>query len=74
MEVRIGIKQVSREVVIESSQTPEEVKEAVTQALAGAAPLTLSDEKGRLVVVPHEALGFVEIGSEEGGRVGFGSY
>ena len=38
MEIRIGVKQVSREVVIESSQTPEEVRDAVTAALAGEGP------------------------------------
>lgn len=74
MEVRIGIKQVSREVVIQSAQTTDEIQEIVTQALAGDTPLTLSDEKGRRVVVPREAVGFVEIGNEEGGQVGFGSY
>lgn len=74
MEVRIGVKQVSREVVIESAQTPDEVQEVVTQALTGAGPLTLSDEKGRRVVIPVEAVGYVEIGAEDVGRVGFGSY
>lgn len=73
MEIRIGVKQVSREVVIESSQTPEEVRDAVTAALAGEAPLALTDEKGRLVLIPQDAVGYVEIGVEEASRVGFGS-
>ena len=74
MEVRIGVKHVSREVVIESAQTPEEVQEVVTSALAGKGPLTLTDDKGRRVVVPLEAIGYVDIGVEDAGRVGFGSY
>ncbi|QDO87907.1 DUF3107 domain-containing protein [Ornithinimicrobium ciconiae] len=74
MEVRIGVKQVSREVVVESTQTPQEVQDIVTAALAGEGPLSLSDDKGRLVVVPVEAIGYVEIGVEDAGRVGFGSY
>lgn len=74
MEVRIGVKQVSREVVIESGQTPAEVQEIVTAALTGGGPLSLTDDKGRHVVVPSEAVGYVEIGVEEAGRVGFGSY
>lgn len=73
MEIRIGVKQVSREVVIESSQTPEEVREVVTTALAGQGPLALTDEKGRLVLIPQDAVGYVEIGVEEASRVGFGS-
>jgi hypothetical protein len=72
MEVRIGVKHVSREVVIESSQSPAEVKEIVAGALDGDGVLTLDDEKGRQVVVPVEAVAYVEIGVEEVGRVGFG--
>ncbi|WP_109472197.1 DUF3107 domain-containing protein [Ornithinimicrobium cavernae] len=74
MEVRIGVKHVSREVVIESSQKPDEVQKIVSAALAGEKVLELADEKGRRVVVPVEAVGYVEIGVEEAGRVGFGSY
>ncbi|HLS45968.1 MAG TPA: DUF3107 domain-containing protein [Ornithinicoccus sp.] len=72
MEVRIGVKHVSREVVIESSQSPAEVKEIVTGALGGQGVLGLDDEKGRHVVVPVDAVAYVEIGVEEAGRVGFG--
>lgn len=74
MEVRIGVKHVSREVVIESSQTPEEVHSLVSAALGGESVLNLEDEKGRRVVLPSDAIAYVEIGVEEAGRVGFGSY
>ena len=75
MEVRIGIREVSREVAFESSQTPEQVRAAVAEALAGAAPLLeLQDDKGRTVLVPTGALGYVEIGAQEKGRVGFGQH
>ncbi|MCK0111094.1 DUF3107 domain-containing protein [Ornithinimicrobium sp. F0845] len=74
MEVRIGVKQVSREVVIESSQKPEEVQEIVSAALRDGGTLELADAKGHKVVVPVDAVGYVEIGVEEAGRVGFGSY
>ena len=74
MEVRIGVKQVSREVVIESSQKPEDVQKIVTTALTAGGILELADEKGHRVVVPVDAVGYVEIGVEEAGRVGFGSY
>lgn len=74
MEVRIGVKHINREVVIESTQKPEEVRQLVTAALGGEGALELTDEKGRLVVVPADSVGYVEIGAEEAGRVGFGSY
>lgn len=74
MEVRIGVKHVAREVVIESSQKPEEVREIVAAALGEGKALELADEKGRHVLVPVDAVAYVEVGVEEAGRVGFGSY
>jgi hypothetical protein len=35
--------------------------------------LRLTDDKGRQVIVPGGALGYVEIGAEEVRRVGFGA-
>lgn len=74
MEVKIGVQHVTRELVLESAQTPAEVKAAVADALAGgAATLELVDDKGRVLVVPTANLAYVEIGAEESRRVGFGS-
>ncbi len=70
MEIRIGIQNVSREIVIESDLTADAVAEAVAAAMAGAT-LDLTDEKGRRVVVPSGSLGYVEIGEETKRRVGF---
>lgn len=75
MEVRIGIRDVTREVAFESAQTPQQVRAAVSDALAtGATVLELEDDKGRTVLVPTSALGYVEIGAQEKGRVGFGQH
>jgi hypothetical protein len=74
VEVKIGVQNVARELVLESSQSADEVAGAVSEALAGGdGVLRLRDEKGRLVVVPVGALAYVEIGVEESRRVGFGS-
>ncbi len=72
MEVKIGVREVNRELVLESSQSPDEVVAAVEKALEGASTLQLRDEKGRQVIVPTSALAYVEIGAEESRRVGFG--
>lgn len=75
MEVRIGIRDVAREVAFESAQTPTEVRAAVTEAVdGGRAVIELEDDKGRLVIVPTAALAYVEIGVQDKGRVGFGSH
>lgn len=72
MDIKIGIRQSSREISFESAQSASEVEAQVAQALeAGAKVLKLADNKGRLYVVPTDALAYVEIGEEETRRVGF---
>lgn len=72
MDIKIGIRQSTREIGFESAQTAAEVEALVAQALeAGAKVLKLVDNKGRLFVVPTDALAYVEIGAEETRRVGF---
>ncbi|WP_298805593.1 DUF3107 domain-containing protein [uncultured Pseudokineococcus sp.] len=74
MEIRIGVQNVAREIVLESSQSADEVRSAVDAALSGsAAVLDLVDERGRRVVVPSGVLGYVEVAAESPRRVGFGS-
>ena len=74
MEVKIGVQHASRELVLESEQSPTEVEQAVTEALTGKSNvLSLVDEKGRRVLVPADRLAYVEIGEESGRRVGFGA-
>lgn len=72
MEIRIGVQQSARELVLESTSTPDEVAAAVSKALSAGGILELTDEKGRRVVVPSEKLAYVEIGAPEGRKVGFG--
>ncbi len=72
MEVRIGVANAPREVVLESEETPEAVLKAVNAAIAAGSVLDLTDDKGRHVVVPGAQIVFVEIGAPSKGRVGFG--
>ncbi|MBG0739515.1 DUF3107 domain-containing protein [Paeniglutamicibacter antarcticus] len=73
MEIKIGIQNVGREIVLESAQTTDEVAANVSEAIAKGAELRLTDDKGRVVLVPANVLGYVEIGAEESRRVGFGA-
>ena len=73
MEIRIGVQNATREVVLESAQAAAEVEEAVAAALEAGGVLRLTDDKGRTVLVPATAVGYVEIGAEESRRVGFGT-
>ncbi|GGL09054.1 DUF3107 domain-containing protein [Nocardia jinanensis] len=72
MEVKIGISDSPRELVIASSQTPEEVEALVSEALGSASGvLALADEKGRKYLIQAGKVAYVEIGAVTGGRVGF---
>ncbi|MFE5484560.1 DUF3107 domain-containing protein [Streptomyces sp. NPDC056527] len=74
MEVKIGVQHAPREIVLESGQSAEEVERAVADALAGKAQLlSLTDDKGRKVLVPAEKIAYVEIGEPAVRRVGFGA-
>ena len=74
MEVKIGVQYAPRELVLESAQSADEVAKAVSEALrADLGVLTLTDEKGRRVLVPADKLAYVEIAESETRRVGFGS-
>jgi len=72
VEVKIGIRDIARELVLESEQSPDTVAAAVEDAVTRGTMLRLIDDKGRLIVVPGAILGYVEIGAPETRRVGFG--
>jgi propanediol utilization protein len=71
VEVKIGVQFASRELVLESTQSPDEVAAAVTDAVADSSLLSLVDERGRRVLIPVEKLAYVEIAETEARKVGF---
>ncbi len=74
MEVKIGVQYAARELVIESSQSSEQVEQTVLEAMKSEAGLLmLEDEKGRRVIVPVDRLAYVEIAEPSNRRVGFGA-
>jgi len=71
VEIRIGVQHVNREVVLESNETLAAIQKSVDAALSSGSLLTLTDEKGRTVMVPGDKIAFIEIGAQTAGRVGF---
>ena len=72
MEIRIGIRESSQELKLESSQTPAEIENLIGSAIeSGAKLIKLADDKGRIYLVPANSLAYVEIGADEPRRVGF---
>ncbi|MDR0593135.1 MAG: DUF3107 domain-containing protein [Bifidobacteriaceae bacterium] len=74
MEITIGMRQVAREITLNVDQKAEEVREAIATAILNGEPLiTLTDKQGRTVIVPTVSLAYVELGSGQARRVGFGA-
>lgn len=74
MEVKIGVQYAAREIVLDSALPAEEIEKAVAEALrADLGVLSLTDDKGRRVLIPADKLAYVEIAESEPRRVGFGA-
>lgn len=70
MEVKIGIQNAPRELVVDVTASHAEITEKVEAALQGGA-LSLTDTKGRMILVPGEKIAYVEAGNATSGTVGF---
>lgn len=74
VEVKIGVQNVARELVVETDETSEAVSAALSEALAAdAGTFSLTDSKGKITLVPAAKLAYVEIGRSTSGQVGFRS-
>ncbi|MCS6712449.1 DUF3107 domain-containing protein [Brachybacterium sp. EF45031] len=71
MEIRIGIQHAAREIVIEPSESAETVLAQLADAVSSDSAVTLSDAKGRTVLIPGAKLAYAEVSTEEPRRVGF---
>jgi hypothetical protein len=72
VEVKIGVADSPRELVVSSAQTQDEVDALVTEVLdGGKGVLRLVDEKGRRYVIPAAKVAYVEIAATDARRVGF---
>lgn len=73
MEIKVGVRDVAREVVLESNASAAEVEAALSEAILGQGMFTLTDDKGRKVLIPSAQIAYVELGSEHARTVGFGA-
>ncbi len=73
VEVKIGVQNVAREIVVESEQSPEEIEALVTAALTDGGPLNLVEASGRRLIIPVATIGYVDVGASKKGSVGFGT-
>ena len=72
MEVKIGVRHAPRELVVDVTDTVEEVQAALADALgADHGVLTLTDTRGRRIIVPGRGIAYLELGTGTAGTVGF---
>ena len=65
MEIKIGIRHISREVTLETKESVETIRTKVADAITNGSLLEITDDKGATTLVPGEQIGYVELGSEE---------
>ncbi len=73
MDIKVGIQHVTREVVVDSADTANDVEKAFTEALSDDGFLRLNDAHGRKVLIPADKIAYIDIGEENARRVGFGT-
>ncbi len=73
MEIKIGVRDIGRELTIETDQTPEQIEQSLRTALGGEGGLLVVDAaKGRRLLIPAATIGYVDLGPATARRVGFG--
>lgn len=72
VEIKIGIRNIGRELTIETDQTAEDLEQSLREALSANGVLVIEANKGRRVLLPATQIGYVDMGSELARPVGFG--
>jgi hypothetical protein len=70
-DVKIGISDSSHELNFECANTQTEVIAKVNEAIKSSSVLSLSDSKGREILVPFNKISYVEVGESADRHVGF---
>jgi hypothetical protein len=73
VEIKVGIQYVNREVVVDTDESAAQVEKSFSDAVANGAVLTLTDNRGRRVMIPGDKIAYIELGEENARKVGFGS-
>ena len=72
MEIKIGIRHIAREIVVETSEAKEILMEKVSKAIEDGSLLQIMDDKGNTTLIYGAQIGYVELGSDAKRHVGFG--
>ena len=73
MEVKIGIQSITRELVVDTPSSPDEVERALMTALSNGGMFVVRDDKGGKILIPADKIGYVELNGAEQRKIGFGN-
>jgi len=73
VEIKVGIQHVSREIVVETTESAADIEASLATALSDETFFTVTDERGRKVLIPAAKIAYVDLGEENARHVGFGS-
>jgi len=72
VDIRIGIVNSPRELSFETNQSAAEIEKVVSAALADDSKyVKLTDDVGKIYLVPTASLSYLEVGTEKTRRIGF---
>jgi hypothetical protein len=73
VEVKIGVISTPREIVVETETVAEEIERALASALADGGIFSIRSDKNGKILIPVDKIAYIELGSTEPRRVGFGN-
>jgi Protein of unknown function (DUF3107) len=75
VEIKIGIQHVNREIIVESNESAADVEKELMSSIGtgGDGVFTVTDERGRKVLIPVGKIAYVDLGEENARHVGFGA-
>lgn len=73
MEVKVGIQMAPRELIVETAASANEIERALADALADGTLFVLNDSKGKTLLIPSAKVAYVELGTAEQRKIGFGA-
>lgn len=72
MEIKIGVQETSRELILSSTKSTDELDGVISEALGSdEGILRLTDDKGRRFVIPTAKIAYIELTPAEVRKVGF---
>jgi hypothetical protein len=71
VEVKIGIANAPREIVLEIEEQLDTLEVLISDAVKKGHVVVLGDTKGRRTVIPGDKIVYVELGGGSSGAVGF---